>query len=260
MANKSITLHPIVNGQRDDSVDLYPRTSQDQVKGLSALMSATQDELVSGQNIKTVNGDSLLGGGNMSITAPAAPTATAADVERLFATEYQISVSVSNGTYTGDSSIWTGGTASVTIVPNSGYSLPSAVSVVGASHNYSDVTGVVSLFTPTAGVSVSATCRSTSTTYHMYGVVEPSEASDNPVILSDASFTASDIGTTEFTIDAPEGDGYWYFSKWLWDGAAVEWIDGDDNTPHGVFRLIAVYGDVTFTAVYGNKDDYLIIN
>lgn len=256
MANKSITLHPIVNGQRDDSVDLYPRTSQDQVKGLSALMSATQDELVSGQNIKTVNGDSLLGGGNMSITAP---TATAADVERLFATEYQISVSVSNGTYTGDSSIWTGGTASVTIIPNSGYSLPSAVSVVGASHNYSDVIGVVSLFTPTASVSVSATCRSTSTTYHMYCVVEPSEA---PVVdlitLSDASFTASDVGTTKFTIDAPEEteDGQWYFVKWLFDGANVAWFDGDDYTPHGVFRLVAVYGDVTFTAVYSNDFGY----
>ena len=39
------------------------------VSGLDAALDAKQDELVSGTNIKTVNGSSLLGGGDLPITA-----------------------------------------------------------------------------------------------------------------------------------------------------------------------------------------------
>lgn len=70
---------------------------------------------------------------------------------------YTITPIVTNGTYSGDTSIEAGGTASVTISPNSGYKLPTNVSVTGATSEYNSTTGVISLSNPTGNVSISAT-------------------------------------------------------------------------------------------------------
>ena len=71
---------------------------------------------------------------------------------------YTISVSVTNGSYSGDSSILLGGTASVTLSAGSGYVLPDSITVVGASYSYDSTSGVVSLNTPTGNVSITAVC------------------------------------------------------------------------------------------------------
>lgn len=72
MADKKIILHPIVNGQQDTTTNLYPKTTANQVSGLNDtilnFVSGKQDTLVSGTNIKTINNNSILGGGNLSIT------------------------------------------------------------------------------------------------------------------------------------------------------------------------------------------------
>lgn len=78
--------------------------------------------------------------------------------ERSTGNEYNITTSVTNGTYTGSSKIAENGSASVTISPNEGYKLPTSVTVTGATSSYNSTTGVVSLSNPTGAVSVSATC------------------------------------------------------------------------------------------------------
>lgn len=69
---------------------------------------------------------------------------------------YTITSTITNGTYTGDTEITN--TASVTISANTGYSLPSTISVSGATYTYDSSTGVVSLSSPTGNVTISATC------------------------------------------------------------------------------------------------------
>lgn len=69
-----------------------------------------------------------------------------------------ISVSVTNGSYSGDAQIIEGGSASVTITASEDYVLPSTVTVTGATASYNSTTGVISLSSPTANVVVAAEC------------------------------------------------------------------------------------------------------
>lgn len=85
-------------------------------------------------------------------------TATELEVNRLFRTEYAITSTITNGSSSGDTSIWTKETASVTIVPSSGYILPETVIVSGATYSYDDSTGIVVLSAATGAVTISATC------------------------------------------------------------------------------------------------------
>lgn len=57
--------------EEDFNQVIYPETSIDQVQGLEAELSNfenKQDTLVSGENIKTINGQSILGGGDIEIS------------------------------------------------------------------------------------------------------------------------------------------------------------------------------------------------
>lgn len=102
---------------------------------------------------------------------------------------YRISASVSNGSYTGDTSIESGGTATITITANEHYHLPSSITVVGATYTYSKSTGVISLSDPTGPVSISVQCEE----YAKYRVtVElPNGGSHNapPYIYSNETLT-----------------------------------------------------------------------
>ena len=86
-------------------------------------------------------------------------TATNVEINRLFETEYQISASVTHGTIAGDSSIWSGETAALTITPDIEYYLPSSVTVFGATFAYDFSTGVVALSDATENVTITATCQ-----------------------------------------------------------------------------------------------------
>lgn len=89
MSNQKITMHPITEGVLDSTVDLYPKTSADQVVGLSESLSSKQDTLVSGTNVKTINGASILGSGNLSVPAATAIEMTFASIEALKAATLQ---------------------------------------------------------------------------------------------------------------------------------------------------------------------------
>lgn len=69
---------------------------------------------------------------------------------------HTITTSVTNGTYSGDTQIQEGKTASVTISPNNGYKLPVSVTVTGATSNYNSTTGLITLSNATSDVSISA--------------------------------------------------------------------------------------------------------
>ena len=66
MASKNITLHPLKSdGTIDTSSNLYPKTRAEQIIDGNTTF---QDKLVSGENIKTINNQSILGSGNISIS------------------------------------------------------------------------------------------------------------------------------------------------------------------------------------------------
>ena len=71
---------------------------------------------------------------------------------------YKIVTTVNNGTYSGSTTIASNGTATVTIKANDGYSLPTSVSVTGATCTYTASTGVISLSSATEKVYITATC------------------------------------------------------------------------------------------------------
>lgn len=70
---------------------------------------------------------------------------------------YSITTNVTNGTYSGDTTITdNGGVASVRIAPTGDYKLPASVSVSGADHTYNASTGAISLSNATGNVTISA--------------------------------------------------------------------------------------------------------
>ena len=71
---------------------------------------------------------------------------------------YDITVSGTNGTYTGATSITENSTASVTISADTGYELPSSITVTNASYTYDSDTGLIVLSNPTGNVSITFAC------------------------------------------------------------------------------------------------------
>lgn len=138
---------PLVSGTNIKTINNSPILGAGNVE--------VQEQLVSGTNIKTVNNESILGAGNIDVSVNAATTL---DIQRLFRTEYSITTTVTNGSFSGDTSIWTEETAEVTIIPNTGYLLPSSIEVSGATYTYDDTTGVVYLSAVISNVTIAATC------------------------------------------------------------------------------------------------------
>lgn len=97
---------------------------------------------------------------------------------------YTITTNVTNGTYSGATKIYDGGTAQVTIVPNSGYDIPTSedITIVGASYTYNN--GIISLSSPTTDVTISAICPESQVvtdTIAGFDVTLVSQVSDVPV-------------------------------------------------------------------------------
>ena len=69
---------------------------------------------------------------------------------------YTITNTLTNLTVTGDATITSNGTQTITLVPDSGYQLPTTITVTGATSTYDNTTGVVTLTNPTGNVVVIA--------------------------------------------------------------------------------------------------------
>ena len=75
-------------------------------------------------------------------------------------TVYSITKTITNGTATGDTVMYPGVDATITIVPNGGYVLPSSVTVTGATlDSYDSSTGAVSISAPTGNVTITCVCE-----------------------------------------------------------------------------------------------------
>ena len=77
---------------------------------------------------------------------------------------YNITTTVTNGTYSGDTTITN--TATITITADSGYNLPDTVTVTGASYTWNKETGTLTLTNPTGAVTVSAVCETVAVGYN----------------------------------------------------------------------------------------------
>ena len=63
---KRVTLHPLTaEGETDLEVNLYPKTLLDGIVDREGNAVEVQEKLISGETIKTINGESVLGDGNI---------------------------------------------------------------------------------------------------------------------------------------------------------------------------------------------------
>lgn len=69
---------------------------------------------------------------------------------------WAVSTSLTNMTAAGDTVIYDGGTALVTLTADEGYNLPATITVVGAAYAYDSTTGEVDLTVPTGDVTITA--------------------------------------------------------------------------------------------------------
>lgn len=108
-------------------------------------------KLAEAQNITT---ETLTVTENGTVDAPAGTAYTKVVVN--VPNHWAVSTSLTNLTAEGDTLIYDGGTASVTLTAEEGYSLPDSITVTGASYTWDDSTGEVALNTPTGAVSITA--------------------------------------------------------------------------------------------------------
>ena len=159
---------------------------------------------------------------------------------------YSITTTVTNGTYSGDTSITdNGGVASVTIAPTGDYKLPTSVSVSGANHTYNSSTGVISLSNATGNVTISAAMVAL-TEYSI--TVNETNGSHTGASTIKESRTA----TLTFTADSGFGNP----ASVTVSGATQNWVRGT-----GVLTLSNPTGNVTvtYTAV-GNELDSITLS
>lgn len=75
---------------------------------------------------------------------------------------YPITATVTNGAYSGNTTIYQWSDALVIIHGDDGYQLPDTISVSGASYTYDNATGFIRLSNPTGAVTINATCEAIS--------------------------------------------------------------------------------------------------
>ena len=145
-------------------------------------------------------------------------------------TTYSISVSISNGSYVGNTVITDDGTAEVVLTADNHYTLPSTITVVNASYIYNNTTGIVELSNATGNISITCVC-------------EQSVVSTSPT-LSNIAMTFQQI---------PNTPGQYYYLQ-VFD-SPLEYSDGtvinfgvDDNLPFTFEQNGTIYNVTTSTS------------
>lgn len=169
---------------------------------------------------------------------------------------YAINLSVSGGTYSGDSTIKSGETATITITASSGFALPSTISVSGANYTWNNLTGVIVLSNATGDVAISVVCESQAEAFLTFS------AADNFTLGVVASVKYWD-GTLEYSTDkttwntwsgnsgisaASDGASYKLYLR----GTGNTKITGNTINPQWVFG-----GSATSVSVSGNIENLL---
>jgi len=145
---------------------------------------------------------------------------------------FTVTATIANGSFSGPSEILENHEAAGLITPNEGYSLPSSITVSGATSQYDQDTGEVTISNPTSDVTIEATCPvasypiTVSVTGGIYSAPESIQAG----------------GTATVTISAD--DGFIFPSSVTVTGA-----DFTYNGDTGVISLSNPTGSVSVTAV-----------
>ena len=108
-------------------------------------------KLAEAQNITT---ETLTVTENGTVDAPAGKAYTKVIVN--VPNHWSVTTSLTNLTAEGDDLIYEGGTATVTLTAEEGYTLPTTITDRGASYTWDDQTGEVELDTPTGAVTITA--------------------------------------------------------------------------------------------------------
>ncbi|GEM_PF-403298 len=95
--------------------------------------------------------------GVITLTTPISDVTITATCPQVQTVERTITTNVTNGSASGPNKAT--GTATVTITPTSGYTLPSTISVTGSTYTWNSSTGVVSLTGITADVTITVVCQ-----------------------------------------------------------------------------------------------------
>jgi len=178
--------------------------------------------------------------GKLQISSPTGEVTITCVCEK---TVYSITTTVTNGSYSGSTSIDAGGTATVTLTANSGYKLPTSITVSGATYTYNSTTGVVSLSEPTGNVTISCTCAANS-----YSITTN---------VTNGSYTGSTSistgGTATVTISATAG--YKLPTSVTVTGATQSY-----NSSTGVITLSNPTGAVSITASCPEKEIQMTVD
>ena len=119
-------------------------------------VSHTPSQEIISTYVYSPTGALSLGDTAITISYSGKTTTQAISVVPSGTTSHAITSVITNGTAGGATEIYEGGTAEVTIAPNSGYDVPTSVTVTNATYTYSN--GVVSLSNPIDDVTITATC------------------------------------------------------------------------------------------------------
>ena len=159
---------------------------------------------------------------------------------------YSITTTVTNGTYSGSTSITdNGGVASVTIAPTGDYKLPTSVSVSGAQHTYNSSNGVISLSNATGNVTISAA---------MVALTEYTITVNETNGSHTGASTIKESRSASLTFTP--ASGYGQPSSVTVSGATSSWTRGT-----GVLSLSNPTGNVTVTYVaVGNELDSISLS
>ncbi len=128
-------------------------------EGKTATLTITAEDGYALPDAMTVTGASYTWNkatGALVLSSPTGAVHVTVTAEKL-PSVYSITVAASGCTVSGTSTITEGGTATLTATVDSGYSLPDAVTVTGASHSWNSATGVLVLSSPTGAVHVTVT-------------------------------------------------------------------------------------------------------
>lgn len=193
---------------------------------------------------------------------------------------YSVAKTITNGSASGDSTIISGRTASVTIIPNTGYDTPASVTVTGASYTYDRESGIVSLSNPTSNVTIVGECAPASIykgkiisidmdgdgTDEQYRVIKLIENDVVEVLaMDDAGNVAFDSSNTSNTYENCTLDNYlnstWYNTLSSTAKSAIvaktftqdKWINDSSGSPSYAVKYSSVDGRVSKqTNEFGN--------
>lgn len=126
---------------------------------------------------------------------------------------YSVTSSITSGSSSGITKLPQGGSGTITITPNSGYKLPSTVSVTSASYTYDSSTGVIMLSNPTGNVTITAVCEAQQSGYsvtitghaHQYGGFDPIDVYDGSTPTHDNRIGKVDTAETPTTFTITSG-------------------------------------------------------